>query len=176
MKSLILAVNMKAASEYAEIAGLQKHTWRWASSADAIVGSRVEHIYELPCFAKRGNRFGIAVQVRQIIRMCGADYVTVTPDDLEHLRARHAAKIDPPPPAHSTQTVGDQLDIWDALEEPRPEASVTEPVAEPDAIRQPRKKAPAKKKPAAPKLETVPSAAGFANALATPSADDFFGG
>lgn len=171
MKSLILAVNMKAASEYAEIAGLQKHTWRWASSADSIVGSRVEHIYELPCFAKRGNRFGIAVQVRQIIRMCGADYVTVTPDDLEHLRARHAAKIDPPPPAHSTQTVGDQLDIWDALEEPRPEAPAaeTEPVAEPDTIRQPAKpKAPKKaaaKKPA-PKPEPAPAGA---------KADDFFG-
>ena len=35
LKSLILAVNMKAASEYAEIAGLQKHTWRWASSPSA---------------------------------------------------------------------------------------------------------------------------------------------
>lgn len=85
MSTLILAVNMREASEYAQLAGLQKHTWRAPMRPDDVRGVRPERVIVLPGYARKGNRFAINSEVRKR-EMPDTERVIVTDDDIAALR------------------------------------------------------------------------------------------
>lgn len=118
MTTLILARDMREASEYARLVGLRPHTWKFAYNVDNIRGQRPSHIIELPGFQKKVGRWAIEVEVKRAVAKSDIERQVVTDDSIQSLRSATVSA-----PVSQWRGVGEQLPLFDDLGTPKREKS-----------------------------------------------------
>lgn len=124
MTTLILASSIREASEYAQLAGLTKFTWRYAFNGEHVRGTKADHVIELPGFATKPDRWAIETHVKVILRNSGVVREMVSADVIDELKSATVSA-----PESQWRGVGEQLALFDDLGASKPEKPAPRPAS-----------------------------------------------
>lgn len=115
MYVVILANTPTEASAYAASKGLRPAQYRYAARASSVKGLRVAEVHELPSFAHRFDKHAI----NAALRYTRGERIVVSAEGWTHSPGRiHAPGVAvEKPPVDQGDGMGEQLDIFDALEQ-----------------------------------------------------------